>query len=116
MKSKLFLYTGLLGAMLSVGADRLYAGDEGSVNIASYRPAHANAVTGTLTSDRMALRKIFHRPEFNVIDPLDEFSGRDWNRLAPLGATVTHEMRETRESAAAKAGATFEEEARAGLY
>ena len=109
-----FLYTGLLAALLSLGANQLYADEVGSVSVATYNDA--NTITQAATPDPVALQKLFHTPEFNVIDPVGEFSGSDWNGFTPLGKTVTHEMREAREHVAAKAAAKFEEEARAGLY
>jgi hypothetical protein len=113
MKHKLFLHAGLLGALLSLGANQLYAGDVGSVSVASYNDA--TTVTGPATPDPAALQKLFHSPEFNVIDPVNE-SALDWNGFTPLGDTVTHEMREATERAAAKAAAEFEEIVSAGLY
>lgn len=41
---------------------------------------------------RLALRKLFHSPKFNVVDPVDQFV-LDWNGFEPLGDIVTHEMR-----------------------
>lgn len=114
MKHRLFLYTRLLGALLNVGANQLYAGDVGSANLASYNAA--TTVARAATPEPMALRELFHTPAYNVIDPVDEFSRRDWHGLTPLGTTVTQEMREARERVAAKADAEFEEIVRAGLY
>ena len=108
MKHRAWLYPGLLGALLSVGANSLYADEGGSASVASYNAT--NTVTQAVTPDPTALSKSFHTPEFNVIDPLNEFSGRDWNDLTPLGDTVTHEMREAAERVAAKVG----EKTRAG--
>lgn len=113
MKQRL-LYTGLLGALLSVGANPLYAEEVDSARVISYNVA--NTVPRATMPDPAALAKSFHTPESNVIDPIDEFSGRDWNGLTPLGTTVTQEMREARERVAAKADAEFEEIVRAGLY
>jgi hypothetical protein len=96
-----FLYTGLLGALLGLGANQLYADDVGSMGVASYNDA--TTVTGPATLDPAALQKLFHSPEFNVIDPVDE-SARDWNGFTPLGAIVTHEMREAAERVVAKFG------------
>lgn len=110
------LYTRLLGTLLSAAAHQLYADDAANVNLASYNPS--NPTMQAAKADPAMLKKIFHTSQFNVIDPMNEFSGRDWNRSTPLGATVTHEMREAQERVAPKmsAATSFEEEARAGLY
>ena len=102
MKHKLLLPAGLLGALLNLGANQLYADEVGSLSVASYNDA--TTLTGAATPDPVALQKLFHTPEFNVIDPIDEFSGRDWNGFTPLGNTVTHEMREATERVVAKSG------------
>jgi hypothetical protein len=39
-----------------------------------------------------ALRKLFHRPEFNITDGMDDYD-EDYTQLAGLGDLVTHEMR-----------------------
>ncbi len=59
---------------------------------------------------RMALRKLFHTPAFNVIDPVDQFT-LDWNGFTPLGSIVTHDMQAAMEREAAK----LAEKAREGL-
>ena len=110
MKTELSLYSGLLGVLLSLGVSQLRADDVASASVASYNDA--TTVTGAATPDPVALQELFHSPEFNVIDPVNEFSGRDWNGLTPLGATVTHEMREATERAAVNS----EEKARAGSF
>ena len=50
-----------------------------------------------------ALRKLFHTPQFNVIDPVDQFA-LDWNGFTPLGSIVTHDMVAAMEREAAKLG------------
>src|SRR5216684_26657 len=90
MKHHLFLYAGLLGTLLSVGASQSYASDVGSADILSYN--NTSTVTGAATPERMALRKLFHTPQFNVIDPVDQFA-LDWNGFTPLGAIVTQDRR-----------------------
>jgi hypothetical protein len=50
-----------------------------------------------------ALRKLFHTPQFNVIDPVDQFA-LDWNGFTPLGSIVTHDMLAAMEREAAKLG------------
>lgn len=109
-----FLYTGLLGTLLGVAVNQLHAADADNVNLASY--TKSTTAVRAAPADRGALKKLFHASQANAIDPLNEFSGRDWNGLTPLGATVTHEMREASERNAATAGKAFEDEARAGLY
>jgi len=39
-----------------------------------------------------ALRRLFHLPQFNVTDGLDDYS-ESFRGLGPLGSVVTHEMR-----------------------
>lgn len=95
-----FLYSGLLGALLGIAADTAHADDAGRTTVASYRTAPKAA--GSVAPDLVALRKLFHTRAFNVVEPLGEFSGRDWNGLTPLGNTVTHEMREANERVAAE--------------
>jgi hypothetical protein len=41
---------------------------------------------------RLALRKLFHGPEFNVVDGLDDYDG-DYTSFAKLGDVITSEMR-----------------------
>ena len=41
---------------------------------------------------RAALRKLFHSPKFNVCDGLDDYC-EDFTNFAPLGATITADMR-----------------------
>ncbi|HLQ25470.1 MAG TPA: DUF3306 domain-containing protein [Acidiferrobacterales bacterium] len=52
---------------------------------------------------RTALRKLFHTPQFNVIDPVDQFA-LDWNGFTPLGSIITHDMLAATEREAAKLG------------
>lgn len=100
MQRKFLLYAGLCATFLSGTADLLHAADTDHAVVASYgraKPALAPAAPAPA-----ALRKMLHSPEFNVRDPLDEFSGRDWNDFVPLGGVITHEMREAKERAAAE--------------
>ncbi|MDD3447402.1 MAG: DUF3306 domain-containing protein [Gammaproteobacteria bacterium] len=53
---------------------------------------------------RVALRRLFHLPAFNVTDGLDDYA-EDFTRFAPLGDTVTHEMRRMLEREAQRAAA-----------
>src|SRR5712692_1547431 len=101
MKHHLFLYAGLLGTLLSVGASQSYASDVGSADILSYN--NTSTVTRAATPERMALRKLFHTPQFNVIDPVDQFA-LDWNGFTPLGSIITHDMLAATEREAAKLG------------
>ncbi len=41
---------------------------------------------------RAALRKLFHSPKFNVCDGLDDYCD-DFTNFAPLGSTITADMR-----------------------
>ena len=41
---------------------------------------------------RLALRKLFHSPAFNVVDGLDDYDD-DFSSFAKLGSLVTEEMR-----------------------
>lgn len=41
---------------------------------------------------KSALRKLFHQPEFNVIDPLNDYCG-DYTTFAPLGNLITADMK-----------------------
>lgn len=41
---------------------------------------------------RLALRKLFHQPAFNVTDGLDDYA-EDFAQHIPLGDLITHEMR-----------------------
>ena len=50
---------------------------------------------------RLALRKLFHGPEFNVIDGLDDYDG-DYTNFAKLGDVITSEMRHRMEIEARK--------------
>ena len=43
---------------------------------------------------RLALRKLFHSPVFNVTDGLDDYA-EDYTKFAKLGNIVTHDMRRT---------------------
>ncbi len=51
---------------------------------------------------RMALRKLFQSPKFNVIDGLDDYC-EDFTKFDPLGSIVTAEMRHHAERLARKA-------------
>ena len=42
---------------------------------------------------RMALRKLFAQPSFNVLDGLNDYD-EDYTKLAPLGDTITYQMRQ----------------------
>lgn len=53
---------------------------------------------------RVALRRLFHLPAFNVTDGLDDYA-EDFTKFAPLGDTVTHEMRRMLEREAERAAA-----------
>lgn len=44
----------------------------------------------------LALRKLFHLPQFNVTDGLNDYD-EDYTRFAKLGNVITHEMRRLRE-------------------
>jgi len=57
---------------------------------------------------RVALRKLFRSPKFNVCDGLDDYCG-DFTRFAPLGGTVTADMRHQLERAARQALAAIED-------
>lgn len=57
---------------------------------------------------RMALRKLFRSPKFNVCDGLDDYCD-DFTRFAPLGSTVTADMRHQLERAARQALAAVED-------
>ncbi len=46
-----------------------------------------------------ALRKLFHQPEFNVIDQLDDYCG-DYTTYAPLGKLLTADMKHQMERSA----------------
>ena len=41
---------------------------------------------------RLALRKLFHLPQFNITDGLNDYD-EDYTNLTELGGIVTHEMR-----------------------
>ncbi|RCX26580.1 DUF3306 domain-containing protein [Thioalbus denitrificans] len=62
---------------------------------------------------RVALRRLFHLPAFNVTDGLDDYA-EDFTQFAPLGDTVTHEMRRMLEREAERAAAA-EHAGRAGV-
>ncbi len=53
---------------------------------------------------RVALRRLFHLPAFNVTDGLDDYA-EDFTQFAPLGNTVTHEMRRMLEREAERVAA-----------
>lgn len=62
---------------------------------------------------RVALRRLFHLPAFNVTDGLDDYA-EDFTQFAPLGDTVTHEMHRMLEREAGRAAAA-EQAGRAGV-
>jgi hypothetical protein len=57
---------------------------------------------------RLALRKLFRSPKFNVCDGLDDYCD-DFTRFTPLGSTVTADMRHQLERAARQALAAVEQ-------
>jgi len=57
---------------------------------------------------RLALRKLFRSPKFNVCDGLDDYCD-DFTRFAPLGSTVTADMRHQLERTARQALAAIED-------
>jgi hypothetical protein len=59
---------------------------------------------------RLALRKLFRSPKFNVCDGLDDYCD-DFTRFAPLGETVTADMRHQLERAARQALSAVEDAA-----
>ena len=61
---------------------------------------------------RQALRKLFHTPKFNIRDGLDDFD-EDYTYFAPLGDTVTADMRYMKDVAERRARELAEREARA---
>jgi len=62
---------------------------------------------------RVALRRLFHLPAFNVTDGLDDYA-EDFTQFAPLGDTVTHEMRRMLEREAERVAAA-EQAGQAGV-
>ncbi len=56
---------------------------------------------------QMALRKLFHLPHLNIADGLDS-DAEDFTSFAPLGETVTHEMRRMLEREAQRKTAAAE--------
>ncbi len=50
---------------------------------------------------RLALRRLFHSPQFNICDGLDDYA-EDFSSFAPLGELVTAEMRRRMEQVAEK--------------
>ncbi len=63
-----------------------------------------------LSVRRVALRKLFHSPKFNVLDGLDDYCG-DFTQFAPLAGIVTADMRHHLERAARKLVSADEESA-----
>lgn len=61
---------------------------------------------------RQALSKLFHAPKFNIRDGLDDFD-EDYTCFAPLGDTVTADMRYMKELAERRARELAEREASA---
>ncbi len=62
---------------------------------------------------RLALRKLFHLPQFNITDGLNDYD-EDYTNLTELGGIVTHEMRrmlEREKQRAMAAGPRGDEEA-----
>ena len=55
-----------------------------------YRPFLAQGVDKALRTQ--ALRKLFHQPEYNVIDPLNDYID-DFTDFAPLGDVMTADLR-----------------------
>ncbi len=51
---------------------------------------------------RLALRKLFHLPQFNVTDGLDDYA-EDYTAFKGLGGIITHEMRRLLEQEKARA-------------
>lgn len=60
---------------------------------------------------RAALRKLFHQPQYNVMDGLDTYIA-DYRDYTPLGDIITADMRHQMERQAEAALARLEEEAR----
>lgn len=60
---------------------------------------------------RQALRRLFHTPKFNIRDGLDDFD-EDYTYFAPLGDTVTADMRYMKDVAERRARELAEREAR----
>lgn len=56
----------------------------------------------------MALRKLFSLPQFNVVDGLNDYD-EDYTKLAPLGDTVTYQMRQWLERDAKTAAAAHDD-------
>ena len=59
---------------------------------------------------RQALRKLFHMPQFNVLDGLDVYQ-EDFTRFAGLGDVITQEMRHRLELEARRIAESFGESA-----
>jgi len=55
-----------------------------------YRPFFSENVSAELR--RLALRKLFHLPQFNIRDGLDDYDD-DFTQFTPLGDTVTADMK-----------------------
>ena len=69
---------------------------------------------------RLALRKLFHLPQFNVTDGLDDYA-EDYSAFKGLGGIVTHEMRrlleqEKARALAAEGGVENRLSAKSGLF
>lgn len=62
-----------------------------------YRPFLAPGVDAALRAQ--ALRKLFHQPEYNVIDPLNDYID-DFTDYAPLGDVLTADLRHRLETEA----------------
>ena len=58
---------------------------------------------------RKALRKLFHLPEFNLRDGLNEYD-EDYTSFEPLGDTVTYQMKQLLERQKAKLAESLEED------
>lgn len=61
---------------------------------------------------RQALRRLFHAPKFNIRDGLDDFD-EDYTYFAPLGDTVTADMRYMKDVAERRVRELADREARA---
>ena len=51
---------------------------------------------------RLALRKLFHSPSYNITDGLDDYAG-DYTQFAGLGDVITQDMRHIAETEARRA-------------
>lgn len=74
-----------------------------------YRPFLAQGVDKALRTQ--ALRKLFHQPEYNVIDPLNDYID-DFTDFAPLGDVMTADLRHRLEQEAEAAARRLRAEER----